>query len=264
MPNYLQRVVTGGARTTSGAARPALASVLLPQAPSPGWLPPGQGKPTLPTIVSEVELPAGLVSADEPTPRPPDEPPTLPTIVSEVEVAAGLVSADEPTPRPPDEPMTIARTSSSPVPVAPAVQLSSNSTLVVAPKGLRSSPSTPMSSQRVTARRGQDRARPEHPAIEAQSQPAPVERVADEEKVAIAEVHVQSVGLRATAVQQAPASRVPGPAADRRRAQISIGRVEVQVNNPPPAASPNPRSGEPPAYPHVFEARYLDRFFLKP
>src|SRR5207244_586270 len=61
----------------------------------------------------------------------------------------------------------------------------------------------------------------------------------------------EPVEIRAAPVPQAPARAIPGPAADRRRAQISIGRIDVQVNNPPPDASPNPPpAGGPPVYPH--------------
>jgi hypothetical protein len=56
---------------------------------------------------------------------------------------------------------------------------------------------------------------------------------------------------------------VPGTVEKRRRSQISIGRIDVQVNNLPPQESTVPAPGKQPGYSNFLEARYLDRFFLK-
>jgi hypothetical protein len=64
-----------------------------------------------------------------------------------------------------------------------------------------------------------------------------------------------------------PAGRAALPASsdNRRRSQISIGRVDVQVNNvPAPAAEPAPRPARPSGYSNFLERRYLNRFSLKP
>jgi len=66
-------------------------------------------------------------------------------------------------------------------------------------------------------------------------------------------------------------ARVPKPAqptvvtsADkRRRSQISIGRIDVQVNNVSAHASASPQPARKPAHSNFLEVRYLDRFFLK-
>jgi hypothetical protein len=49
----------------------------------------------------------------------------------------------------------------------------------------------------------------------------------------------------------------------RRRSQISIGRIDVQVNNLRPQASTSPLPARQPARSDFLETRYLDRFFLK-
>ena len=49
----------------------------------------------------------------------------------------------------------------------------------------------------------------------------------------------------------------------RRRSQISIGRVDVQVNNLSAQPSTSPLPARQPARSNFLEARYLDRFFLK-
>jgi hypothetical protein len=49
----------------------------------------------------------------------------------------------------------------------------------------------------------------------------------------------------------------------RRRSQISIGRIDVQVNNLSAQAPTSPLPARQPARSNFLEARYLDRFFLK-
>jgi len=49
----------------------------------------------------------------------------------------------------------------------------------------------------------------------------------------------------------------------RRRSQISIGRIDVQVNNLSQRESAAPTPARQPVYSNFLEARYLDRFFLK-
>ena len=70
--------------------------------------------------------------------------------------------------------------------------------------------------------------------------------------------------LRAKPPQPAGRAALPAPSDNRRRSQISIGRVDVQVNNIPAAAEPAPRPTRTPGYSNFLEARYLNRFSLKP
>jgi hypothetical protein len=73
-------------------------------------------------------------------------------------------------------------------------------------------------------------------------------------------------GLEFSAKPPQGATRPALPVASdsRRRSQISIGRVDVQVNNVPPVAEPAPRPAGTSAYSNFLEARYLNRFSLKP
>jgi hypothetical protein len=63
-----------------------------------------------------------------------------------------------------------------------------------------------------------------------------------------------------------PADRSAPPASPdtRRRSQISIGRIDVQVNNVPAAPEPAARPKRMPPNSNFLEARYLNRFSLKP
>lgn len=70
--------------------------------------------------------------------------------------------------------------------------------------------------------------------------------------------------IRTTPPQPVAALAVPGPAAGRRRSQISIGRIEVQVNNPPAESEAGPANIRPRVETNFLEARYLNRFSLKP
>ena len=56
--------------------------------------------------------------------------------------------------------------------------------------------------------------------------------------------------------------RHPGPADSRRRNQISIGRIDVQVNNQAPPQPAEARPANVPARLNSLEQRYLGRFFL--
>jgi hypothetical protein len=67
---------------------------------------------------------------------------------------------------------------------------------------------------------------------------------------------------RATAPRQAQPA-VFAATDKRRRSQISIGRIDVQVNNLSAQASTSPLPARQPARSNFLEARYLDRFFLK-
>ncbi|HMD20033.1 MAG TPA: hypothetical protein VKH40_06910 [Alloacidobacterium sp.] len=67
---------------------------------------------------------------------------------------------------------------------------------------------------------------------------------------------------RATAPRQAQPA-VFAATDKRRRSQISIGRIDVQVNNLSAQPSTSPLPARQPARSNFLEARYLDRFFLK-
>jgi hypothetical protein len=56
----------------------------------------------------------------------------------------------------------------------------------------------------------------------------------------------------------------PASSAQRRESLISIGRVEVQVNNHPPRPAPPPRAKPGSATPLILESRFLGRFLLRP
>jgi hypothetical protein len=61
-----------------------------------------------------------------------------------------------------------------------------------------------------------------------------------------------------------PAQRGVFNTADKRRgSRISIGRIDVQVNNLPPRETTAPAPAKQPVYSNFLEARHLDRFFLK-
>ena len=61
---------------------------------------------------------------------------------------------------------------------------------------------------------------------------------------------------------QTQSLRHPGHADSRRRSQISIGRIDVQVNNQTPPQPANARPASVPARMNSLEQRYLGRFFL--
>jgi hypothetical protein len=77
-----------------------------------------------------------------------------------------------------------------------------------------------------------------------------------------AEAHL--FALPAKPPQPASRAALPGPSDSRRRSQISIGRIDVQVNNAPAPAEPAPRPTSTRSYSNFMEARYLNRFSLKP
>lgn len=72
------------------------------------------------------------------------------------------------------------------------------------------------------------------------------------------------VEVKATAPQQISTPAVPGMTDKRRRSQISIGRIDVQVNNlpAPPPATPQPTKTS--TRSNFLDTRYLSRFFLRP
>jgi hypothetical protein len=63
---------------------------------------------------------------------------------------------------------------------------------------------------------------------------------------------------------QAPSRPALPASPDNRRRQISIGRIDVQVNNVPAPAEPAARPARTPAQSNFMEGRYLNRFALKP
>jgi len=74
----------------------------------------------------------------------------------------------------------------------------------------------------------------------------------------------RSVGTRAAPARQGVTIAVPGPAAASRRSKISIGRIDVQVNNTPAAVDVSPAPAVPAVHSNFLEVRYLNRFSLKP
>jgi hypothetical protein len=122
----------------------------------------------------------------------------------------------------------------------------------------------PRIAARLEERRLETQEPPAGQSANSQKRPAPSQasRIPSEQSK-----DVHRVAPRVAPMEQAPPPALPRHAADRNRAQIAIGRIEVQVNNPPapePPAQPDSRSGQRPVHPHFLEARYLGRFALKP
>jgi hypothetical protein len=70
------------------------------------------------------------------------------------------------------------------------------------------------------------------------------------------------VEVRAAASRQTPLPSVRSTADKRRQSQISIGRIDVQVNNQPQLQPASPQAKMPP-HSSFLDARYLSRFFLR-
>ncbi len=59
-----------------------------------------------------------------------------------------------------------------------------------------------------------------------------------------------------------PDGQTGGATPPQRSARVTIGRLDVQVHNHPPAPAPVPPAADLPP-PDVLEQRYLSRFWLK-
>lgn len=68
--------------------------------------------------------------------------------------------------------------------------------------------------------------------------------------------------LQASSTSPARSVRQPAPAEPRRKTQISIGRIDVQVNNQAPPQAASQETSRVPARMNSLDHRYLGRFFL--
>jgi hypothetical protein len=74
----------------------------------------------------------------------------------------------------------------------------------------------------------------------------------------------RTLEVRAIASRQATLPVVSSATDKRRRGQISIGRIDVQVNNQPAQQQVSPQSAKLPTRSNFLDSRYLSRFFLRP
>ncbi len=70
--------------------------------------------------------------------------------------------------------------------------------------------------------------------------------------------------VRPTVPRQMAQPLVSNTTDKRRRSQISIGRIDVQVNNQPAQPLASPPSAKPQSHSSFLDTRYLSRFFFRP
>lgn len=339
MPNYLQRIVTSGARTSSTAKPPVSSRALIPPVSASARVPMAEEGPRMAEEFSEPALPAMRAASDEAIPAASHKPSP-----HEQDISAPVhnpVSDGNP---------PAASQVASFMPAASAVDV-----MVLAPKGLRRARAGNDRQQEITRvveetlravspRSPENRPEsgtPVDPALEpspmarevaqtsqgvsgqlqrkpSAATPTPLTATipAPRTPAPVAESKAQEVQIQAAEALPAqilPAAKKPSPevkpsrdaeqssahsplipkpmvekqiaetrrfeerataprqaqptvftATDkRRRSQITIGRVDVQVNNLPARESTNRPPVKQPMYSSFLEARYLDRFFLK-
>lgn len=104
--------------------------------------------------------------------------------------------------------------------------------------------------------------RPVHPSALRETQPTLSVRSAPEPSVESMSDKAPGIVVRVAPAQ--PAGAVPGPSAGKRHSQISIGRMDLQVNNAPGVDTPSAAPARSLPQFDFLEARYLSRFSLKP
>ncbi len=348
MPNYLQRIVISGARTSSSAKPPASSRALIPPVSAAARVPMAEEGPRIAGEISEPVLSAVPAASDEPMHAVSHEPSAHEHGIS----AAGAWSLEE-HPQAPVHNLVSERSSDA----APFMSAAGAvGVRVLAPKGLRRarvgndrqqeitrvveetlravsprSPGnltevgTPVESVRESSSTAHSEAVQASQEVSSQLQRKPsvaslvpltatiatprIPAPATESKVQKVQVQAAAEALPAqiSPAAKKPSAEVKSPReaeqssthsplipksvvekqiADthrfeerataprqaqptfsttdkRRRSQISIGRIDVQVNNLSPQTSTSLQPARKPTHSNFLEARYLDRFFLK-
>src|SRR5271167_2329149 len=339
MPNYLQRIIISGARTTSPAKPPAFSRPLMPPVTAPVWAPMGEAGSQPMEGFSDLDLHVRPLTPARETPSPSEaeDGPALrePEVFRAGDVPPPIVLPREQPPHKQtcDRPATAAESNvphqavsakagptPSSGPLRPGVSIPpAVGTLIQAPKGLRRigpgserqavmvqaieqtlqtfalratgipaksgtvipaapkdhslPPPAESTIQGVAIQAAQEAARVQvppattTPKVElptSREQLEPSSRQRENEKTASPESRpvvdrqnrdAHSFEVRPTPPRQARPA-VPGLTENQRRSQISIGRIDVQVNNLPAIDSASPPPARPATHSNFLEVRY--------
>jgi hypothetical protein len=304
MPNYLQRIAVSAVRTTSPAKPAVSAPTIMPHAAAPGWPPapdrsePAEALPDLESLPMRISPPDEVVSNRQSAAQPPqvasldDAPSPIASAAepqSRRQINLGASTVHGPLIHAPKGLRGAAQDRGQQRAIVSAMEHTLHA-ITPGPMGVAKPPvhgevpfrrlateATIQGLSRTTdplhgesGSNEEDVVEPPQKAEHAvlpetvthrESPPAQSESTLVTDKQ---DQDARSVGIRAVPARQAVTMAVPGPAAAGRHSKISIGRIDVQVNNTPAAADSSPAPAVPMVHSNFLEARYLNRFFLKP